>query len=140
MQLFIHIISLAFYQTRIMKRLLIICFPLLTSSLAFSQDYDQRLLKSYSVEELTQIQTETPADIKVLAYGLENACYFSDAPKGKDIAGIQTIKLTSTNIPCYADLGLKILDQNQYFMIEGTSKMLVVKSKWVLNHELQNKK
>jgi len=123
-----------------MKRLLIFCFPLLTSSLAFSQDYDNRLLKSYSVEELTQIKTEKPADLKVLAYGLENACYFSEAPKGKDVAGIQSIKLTGTDIPCYADLGLKILDQNQYFMIEGTSKMLVVKSKWVLNHELQNKK
>ena len=123
-----------------MKRLLIFCFPLLTSSLALSQDYDNRLLKSYLVEELTQIQTEKPADMKVLAYALENACYFSDAPKGKDLAGIQSIKLTGTEVPCYVDLGLKILDQNQYFMIEGTSKMLVVKSKWVLNHELQNKK
>jgi hypothetical protein len=123
-----------------MKRLLIFCFPLLTSSLAFSQDYDNRLLKSYSVEELTQIQTETPSDLKALTYGLENACYFSDTPKGKDLAGIKTIKLTGSDVPCYTDLGLKILDQNQYFMIEGTSKMLVVKSKWVLNHELQNKK
>lgn len=140
MQLFIHIISLAFYQTRIMKRLLIFCFPLLTSSLAFSQDYDTRLLKSYSAEELTQIQSEQPGDMKLLAYGLENACYFSEYPKEKENPEIPTIKLSGDKIPCYADLGLKILDQNQYFKIEGTSKLLIVKSKWVLNHELQNKK
>lgn len=123
-----------------MKQLLLICFPLLTSSIAFSQDYDSRLLKSYSADELTQIQTETPADIYVLAYGLENACYFSEYPKGKEMPEIPTIKLTGTEVPCYVDLGLKIQDQNQYFKVEGTTKMLVVKSKWVLNHELQNKK
>lgn len=123
-----------------MKQLLFICLTLLTSSFVFSQDYDNRLLKSYSADELTQIQADSPADMKVLVYGIENACYFSEYPKGKEMPGMLTIKISGDKIPCYTDLGLKIQDQNQYFKIEGTTKMLVVKSMWVLNHELQNKK
>jgi len=35
---------------------------------------------------------------------------------------------------------LKIENQNQYFRIEGTDKMMVVKSNYVLKNEIENKK
>ena len=40
------------------------------------------------------------------------------------------------NNPTFDDLGLDIINSNQYFKIEGTDKMLVVKSIWVLDNEL----
>jgi hypothetical protein len=41
----------------------------------------------------------------------------------------------------FQELGLSIIEnQNQYFLIQGTTKMLVVKSAIVLNQELSSKK
>jgi hypothetical protein len=41
----------------------------------------------------------------------------------------------------YQDLGLSIIEnENQYFLIQGTTKMLVVKSSIVLKQEFSSKK
>lgn len=109
------------------------------STAAYSQSADTRLSKVYSSEELTQLQNENPAKIKMLTYALDHACYFSEIPEGKKI-DLPSIELTnSTTVPCFAELGLKIEEQNQYFRVSGSNKMLVVKSEWVLNYELEKK-
>jgi hypothetical protein len=122
-----------------MKKLILLILPLLLSGSLYSQKYDQRLLKSYTVEELSVINSEDPSKINMLNYALDNACYITQAPSGKTIDDLQSIQLKNSgkNI-CFAELGLKILNQNQYLLIQGTDKMLVVKSEFVLKNELQN--
>ena len=39
----------------------------------------------------------------------------------------------------FIDLGLEIQGQNQYFQISGDDRLLVIKSKVVLNYEMQKK-
>ena len=104
---------------------------------AFSQSTDDRLTRVYSTSELTQIQQESPDKLKMLHYALDNACYVSDIPTGKEIE-LPTIQLEdSKQVPCFAELGLRIEEHNQYFRIQGSNKMLVVKSEWVLNYEME---
>ena len=123
-----------------MKKLFVLILPLILSGTLYAQDFDQRLLKSYSTEELTAMNTQNPQDLTVLNYALNNACYFSEIPKGKEVPEFKSIELTDlTVVPCFAELGLRIESQNQYLRINGTDKLLVVKSKWVLNNELQRK-
>lgn len=107
---------------------------------SFSQEFDNRLLKSYSESELQTIKSESPELIKVLNYALDNACYFSQINEGKDYSDLPSISLKSTSqLPGIDELGLKIEKQNQYYRIEGTDKLLFVKSEWVIQHELKNK-
>jgi hypothetical protein len=104
---------------------------------AFSQSTEERLSKVYSASELTQIQQESPEKLKMLNYALDNACYIADIPTGKEV-DLPNISLKDTKTtPCFADLGLRIEQQNQYFRIQGSNKMLVVKSEWVLNYEME---
>ena len=83
---------------------------------------------------------DNPAQYNVLVYALDHACYVIDKPVEKDLSGFTTIPVDVSKPINFLDLGLEIKDQNQYFLIQGTSKMLVVKSNWVLNHELTTKK
>lgn len=110
---------------------------LLFSLNAAAQDYDVRLLKSYDEVELSEIKSSDPKKIELLNYALDHGMYLSEtnSEKSANLAQIQQISEGAT----FADLGIKISDQNQYFSISGENKVLVVKSYWVLNHELENK-
>lgn len=120
-----------------MKKLLTMAVMFFMGYTAFSQSTDDRLSKVYSSSELTQIQQDSPEKFKMLHYALDNACYVSDIPTGKEI-DLPTIVLKDIKqVPCFAELGLRIETQNQYFRIQGSNKMLVVKSEWVLNYEME---
>ena len=114
---------------------------------SWSQTIDSQLSKSYSKEEITQIKESN--SLPLLEFALTHACYLIDAPQGKDVSNFQTIQLSkNTNIPMeiskepivFTDLGLKILDKTQYFLVANTNKILVVKSKNILSLEMQNQK
>jgi hypothetical protein len=123
-----------------MKTLIILFFSLLVTGAVSAQKYNPRLLKSYSNEELSTINHDKPELFQILNYALDNACYITNAT-GKDYSSLTSIDLANTETaPCFAELGLKIIDQNQYFRINGTEKLLVVKSQIVLSYEMKNAK
>ena len=114
---------------------------------SWSQTIDSQLSKSYSKEEITQIKESN--SLPFFEFALTHACYLIDAPQGKDVSNFKTIQLSkNTNIPMeiskepivFTDLGLKILDKTQYFLVANTNKILVVKSKNILSLEMQNQK
>ena len=111
-----------------MKTIFILLLTLLVSGAVSAQQYDQRLLNAYSTEELASISQEKPELIAILNYALDNASYIAETGN-KDNSGLTSISLESTKTsPCFAELGIKISDQNQYYKIQGTYKILVVKS------------
>ena len=114
---------------------------------SWSQTIDSQLSKSYSKEEILQIKESN--SLPLFEFALTHACYLIDAPQGKDVSNFQTIQLSkNTNIPMeiskepivFTDLGLKILDKTQYFLVANTNKILVVKSRNILSLEMQNQK
>ena len=121
------------------KLILLFLFFTFFSKISFSQMVDQRLEKKYSNKEINQIKDDL-GHYHFLVYALDNACYTIDQPKGKDLSEFTEISLDIKSPLNFLDLGLEIKDQNQYFIIKGTNKLLVVKSNWVLNHELKTKK
>jgi len=114
---------------------------------SWSQTIDSQLSKSYSKEEITQIKESN--SLPLFEFALTHACYLIDTPQVKDVSNFQTIQLSkNTNIPMeiskepivFTDLGLKILDKTQYFLVANTNKILVVKSRNILSLEMQNQK
>lgn len=124
-----------------MKKLILpFLFFTFFSNISFSQMVDQRLEKKYSKKEINQMIKDDSGQYQFLVYALDNACYTIDQPKGKDLSEFTEISLDVKSPLNFLDLGLEIKDQNQYFIIKGTNKLLVVKSNWVINHELKTKK
>ncbi len=104
------------------------------SSLSIAQNYNNELLKSYTKSEMQSMDIET---FKALEYGIEHAIYFIASPKEKqvDFPTINNPKLLTK----YTELGLKIKNENQYFVMKESNQLMVVKSLFVLKNELLNK-
>lgn len=114
------------------------CFLLLSVGSVFGQEIDQRLLTKYSQQELETMIATNATQYAVLDYALDNGIYIAnyDNAKGGDFP---TISIDPNALPTFVELNLDILDQNQYFKIEGQEKLLVVKSASVLNYEMNKK-
>ena len=123
-----------------MKKLLIITFSFFALGSAFSQEIDQRLIKKFSTEELTTMKKNDSAKYVMYVYAVDKACYVSDLPKGKEAKLDGVINADISKPLNFIDLGLDIKSVNQYYKINGTDKMLVVKSEFILNNELKNNK
>ena len=132
-----------------MKKLIILLFLLTFSSqLIYCQNFNAELLKSYSNKELKEIAKSNPNEIELLNYAIDNACYVVEKPvAGKKIkatghARTITFPVLDGKLQVdldkikFTDLGLKIGDENIYIILTHYNKMLVVKSKWVLQNEL----
>jgi hypothetical protein len=98
-----------------------------------SQDLDSRLLDRYSLEELTKLYKDNLTEYQFLDYALDNAVYLTDIPMGKNVE-FESIDISTKELNFVA-LGLDIKEVNQYFKVLGRNKMLVVKSRYVLNQE-----
>ena len=120
-----------------MKVTTTLCVLFLFIAVSYSQEIDERLLASYSVEELNEMIANSPDEYALLDYALDNAVYFSAGPNPK-AASLPVISLPADGAN-FVDLGLKIENLNQYFKISGVDKILVVKSRVVLTHEMQKK-
>lgn len=121
-----------------MKTASLFCFIFISLGSILAQEIDDRLLSKYSQEELqTMIESDSESYLFLL-YAADNALYVAnyDSAKGGDYP---TISVDSQNLPDFIELNLEITDRNQYFKIEGEDKLLVVKSTWVLNHEMEKK-
>lgn len=117
-----------------MKKILFSIFVFSSSFAVFSQKYSVDLEKSYSKTELKKMNSE---ELSLLEYALINGVYVTALPQ-KEFTVIKPIN-ANPDINKFTDIGLRIENQNQYFKIVGTDKMLVVKSKYVLQNELKNK-
>lgn len=118
-----------------MKLLTTIGFSILFGSAVFSQNLDSRLLEKYTENQLKEMQTNNPGNYNLLVYALDNAITYAtyDGSKGD----FETISADENST--FISLGLEIQEQNQYFKLAGEDKLLVVKSKWVLTHEMEKK-
>jgi len=123
-----------------MKHFFILSLALVMNSQAFSQEIDSRLSKKYTQQELLNMKENSPSEYNFLVYALDNACYVTDLPTGKEDALDGSISVDLSKEFTFLDLDLQIKNSNQYLKINGTNKMLVVKSEWVLNNELNTKK
>jgi len=99
----------------------------------FSQNYNPQLLKSYTKKELNEMDKSM---LDILEYGIQNAIFYADLPNEKTV---QLKEIVVSGTPNFTELELKITNENQYFQIKGTNKMLVVKSQYVLKNELINR-
>jgi len=118
----------------IMSRIIILFTFLSLYFISHAQKHNEELLKSYSKTELSNFDNET---IKILEYGISNAVYLTTIPLGKEIQ-LPEINISNNSVK-FTDLGLKIMNENQYFRVKNTNNMLVVKSLYVLKNELKNK-
>ncbi|GAB5416390.1 MAG: hypothetical protein Crog4KO_10240 [Crocinitomicaceae bacterium] len=117
-----------------MKTLIILGILLLPVGL-LAQDYDQRLLLSYDASTLNNLEINDPHKLELLTYALENGMYVTENASEK---GLQLTEIeVPENADSFTDLKLQITDQNQYFKVKGKDTILVVKSFWVLNNELE---
>lgn len=123
-----------------MKHFLILTISLLVSGYSIAQKVDETLSKKYSSEEMKTLKKVDSKKYELINFCLQNACYVIDNPAGKNTVEFPVISVPNLNKLNFQDLGLSIIeDQNQYFRIEGTNKLLVVKSTWVLNYEMSKK-
>ncbi len=102
---------------------------------SLSQNFNKELLKSYSQTELNSFSS---AEILMLEYALENACYFTPIPDGKTV-DFPELEIKKNTVQ-FTDLGIKITDKTQYFIVKNQNKLLVVKSNYILHLEIKNKK
>ena len=120
-----------------MKLLTTFAFSMLLTGFVFSQEIDTRLFEKYSETELTDMRSNSPQELTLLTYALDNAIYYADYPEEKGVTFEQIASPKSKDT--FLSLGLEIKEQNQYFRIEGSNKLLVVKSTSVLTYEIKNK-
>jgi hypothetical protein len=59
-----------------------------------------------------------------------------DAPKDKDVSAFPEIAIKMGQAPMFTDLNIKISDRSQYFRVAGQNKLLIVKSMYVLQLEM----
>ena len=123
-----------------MKNIIILSVCILLHVLAFSQEADSRLTKSYTKKEITDFKATKPEYYRMLVYALDNACYIAGIPVGKEFKEDGIISIDPKSKPSFTDIGARIKNQNQYFLIKNTNNILVIKSEWVLNNELTRKK
>jgi hypothetical protein len=85
------------------------------------------LLKGYSEEELKKVEKEDAKMYTVLKYGISKGWNFVEASAGKK-NNFPTLKLTVAQMENfnYLSHGIKIQQENQYFAIENTNKILVI--------------
>jgi len=113
--------------------------------LAFTQQFvaqkaSPALAKSYSKTELQAFEQDGQETINALNYAIDHACYTVVIPEGKDVSQFPSISLKSKKEIRFTDYQLQIKDRTQYFKIEGSNELLVVKSINILKLEMQNKK
>ncbi len=125
-------------KTHFMKLLAILGFAFMMTSSAVAQQIDARLSAAYEKAELEQMLSDNPERIKLLTYALDNGVYVANGADGKGMS-FPTVEVDLNNLPSFVDLGVDIIDENQYFQIAGMNKLLVVKSNWVLNYEMSKK-
>lgn len=118
-----------------MKRILgIIVILICTISLSAQTDSnDDKLSSKYSKKELKALKQENPDQYKFEMYCVNNAFYIANGSQKKvnenpeEYGEINIKNIDDVN---FFELNIELLENNhQMFMIKGTNKVLIVKSK-----------
>ena len=96
---------------------------------------EKELLKVYAKSELNNFKKDSD-QFAVLCYAVDHATYMIDAPKDKDVSAFPEITIKMDEAPMFTDLNIKISDRSQYFRVSGQNKLLIVKSMYVLQLEM----
>ena len=127
-----------------MKLFTIAIFLFGLNMLCVAQNKQEQLAQLYTQEELTSLKANDPKEFRLISYALENGCYVTKAPQGKSEGFTKSINWTNSTEPTFFDLkkmyAIELENFNQYIQITGTDKMVVVKSRFVLENELSNQK
>ena len=126
------------YKLFLMKILLAFALVMITCSATYAQEIDKRLLEKYSIEELTEMSKTDNEKVAMLNYALDNALIYADYSKEKNLE-LSLIDMPEENAT-FISLGYDITNQNQFFRIKGSDKMLVVKSAFLLKNEFNKNK
>tara|TARA_B100000809_G_C15140446_1_gene532979 strand:- start:7284 stop:7670 length:387 start_codon:yes stop_codon:yes gene_type:complete len=128
-----------------MKKILAILSLIICVSItqAQSTDSDAKLLAKYSQKELKKLKKTQPQEYIFAKYCVDNAFYVALSSKEK-VAKNPTEygEVTINDISNINFFSLKIeLKQNDFqaFIIKGTDKLLIVKSKGFIQRELKKK-
>ena len=123
-----------------MKFFLIVLLSIISVT-TFSQEIDLRLLNRYSQDELIEMKNNNINEYEFLIYALDHSIYTTIMSDEKyNGLDIKSIDITNKDLNFIA-LDIQILDNtNQYYKIVGDNKLLVVKSRYVLNQEIKQKK
>ena len=120
--------------------LIIFLFTVSLSITAQSASIDKRLLAKYSSEELKTIQKENPDELKYLTYCITNAFYLSNVTQEKindNPTLFKEIKIDKASVSNFYELKVEIMENiKQYFIIQGTKTLIIVKSKKQILTEL----
>ncbi len=122
-----------------MKKGLLVILLALTQQFV-AQKASPALAKSYSKTELQSFEQDGQGTINILNYAIDHACYTVVIPEGKDVSQFPSLSVKSKKEIRFTDYQLQIKDRTQYFKIEGSNELLVVKSMNILKLEIQNKK
>lgn len=126
-----------------MKQILFIFLFSVTSISLFAQKstIDERLLTKYSNKELKLLQAENPEELKYLSFCIENAFYWEVVPQKKaqlKPEKFKKITLKNTSVTNFYLFDVKISDHTtQYFIVNESDRLLVVKSKAQILQELK---
>ena len=123
-----------------MKFLLIVLITIFSFT-TFSQEIDVRLLSRYSQDDLIEMRNNNINEYEFLIYALDHSIYTTKISDAKyDGLDIKLIDISNKDLNFIA-LDIQIMDAtNQYYKIIGDNKLLVVKSRYVLNQEIKQKK
>tara|TARA_Y100000589_G_scaffold331882_2_gene387630 strand:+ start:9685 stop:10077 length:393 start_codon:yes stop_codon:yes gene_type:complete len=126
----------------ILSSLLIISFGFsLMAQNASTEQLDKALEVKFSEKQIEQLTKDNPKELDYLRYCVYNAYYITDLPKEKlqtSPERIKKIKLNDLENINFFTLDITILDNDyQYFEIEGSDKLLVVKSRKHIENEIK---
>ena len=123
-------------MTTTMKNIFLLSLCMGVAVICNAQKGKSPLTNSYSTQELIEYKANEPAKHELLLYAVDHATYLSDYDENKHSA----LKRIDTSIPNprFTDLEVKIGNVNQYFYAPKLNKVVVVKSEWVLRHEMKN--
>lgn len=126
-----------------MKRVFFVFILMIFSISIFAQtsDFDKRLLAKYSEKELMEIKNTNSEEFKYLNYCLDKAWYLAPLPKEKtkkNDGRVGQITIKDINNINFYELNIEIIkDDYQFFAIQGSDQMLVVKSEDHIKKELK---
>ena len=122
---------------------IIIFFVCSISTQAQTNTFDDQLLERYSKQELNILKTENPTEYEFAKYCINNAYYIAATSPEKAANsknGYGKIKIKDLSNINFFELNIDIEEtEHQVFIIKGTSKIIIVKSRTHILNELKNK-
>lgn len=122
---------------------IILLFVCSISIQAQTKDLDKQLLKKYSKKELASLKLDNPTEYEFAKYCVKNAFYTGKTSKEKiatnpnEYGRIKIKDVTNIN---FFELNIELKEKDpQVFIINGSTNLLIIKSKTHILNELKKK-